>query len=438
MRQPQEMEFDVLPHAIEAEKSILGAILINNQCFEEAADKLNIQHFYLRTNQRIYSAMLQLRRESMPVDLVLLAEKLRRVGDFERVGGASYTASLVDGVPRTDSIEPYIRVVMQKAQIRELYKAARQVAVHCLEDPDDPGLISHAQQVIFDVCAASGQTGFSHVADVAMEYIQDLESMESGGDGNAMPTGFDDFDSSSMGLHRKELVIIAGRPSNGKTTLAKNIASYISAHGFLAGFFSLEDGKKRIIERILAAKSHMDSNRIRSGVLNKEQWASLSTAVRDLGQSAYYLNDEANLTAMDIRIKAQRLKQMHGRLDMIVVDYLQLMGGKGASKQEIVGDNANELKAIAKDLDIAVVATSQLNRQSEGRENNEPELSDLRQSGEIEQAADIVAFIYNENDKIAGDVATIKMAKNRNGRAGDFFKLRYFKAEHRLENYLEY
>jgi replicative DNA helicase len=241
-----------------------------------------------------------------------------------------------------------------------------------------------------------------------------------------------------MGLHKGELIIIAGRPSNGKTTLAKNIASYISAHGKLVGFFSLEDGKKRLAERILAAKTQIDSNRIRSGMLNADQWAKLATAVRGLGDCAYYLNDEASLSAMAIRTRAQRLKQTHGRLDAIFVDYLQLMSGKGTSKQEIVGGNADELKAIAKDLDIAVVATSQLSRATDARANNEPELSDLRHAGEIEQSADVVTFIYNEDDKIAGDVATIKMAKSRNSRAGDFFKLRYFKAEHRLENYAGY
>jgi replicative DNA helicase len=438
MRQASGIDIDILPNSIESEKCILGAIMLDNRCFDMAAEKLNISHFYLRANQRIYSAMLQLRRESLPVDLVTLSGKLRGLNEFEQTGGATYIAALIDGVPRTDDIEPYIRLVLQKAQIRELYKVSRQVAAMCIEDPDDPELVSRSQQMIFDACASSGETGFTHVADVAMEYLQELEAMEAGSDGSAMPTGFDDFDSSTMGLHRGELVIIAGRPSNGKTTLAKNIASYISAHGFIAGFFSLEDGKKRIVERILAAKARMDSNHIRSGRLDAGQWERLAGAVQQLGHSAYYLNDEASLSAMDIRTRAQRLKQTTGRLDVVVVDYLQLMKGKGASKQEIVGDNANELKAIAKDLDIAVVATSQLNRQSEGRENNEPELSDLRQSGEIEQAADIVAFIYNEDDKIAGDVATIKMAKNRNGRAGDFFKLRYFKPEHRLENYAGY
>ena len=438
MAYTRDIELDILPAAIDTEKAILGAIVLNNACFEQAAEKLNISHFYLRTNQRIYAAMLQLRRESLPVDLITLSEKLRALKEFDKVGGATYIASLTDGLPQTYDVEPYIRVVLQKAQVRELYKVARQVATLCVEDPDDPALIARAQQMIFEVCATAGQTGFAHVADVATEYLQELETMGSGGDGNAIPTGLDDYDALTMGLHRKELVIIAGRPSNGKTTLAKNIASYVSAHGHLAGFFSLEDGKKRIVERILAAKSKLDSTRIRSGYLNQEHWERLAVALRDLGQSAYYLNDEASLSAMDIRIRAQRLKQMHGRLDLLVVDYLQLMSGRGASKQEIVGGNADELKALAKDLDIAVIATSQLNRATDGRANNEPELADLRHAGEIEQAADVVAFIYNENDKIAGDVATIKMAKSRNSRAGDYFKLRYFKAEHRLENYAGY
>lgn len=435
MRAASDLELDILPHAIDTEKCILGAVMLDNNCLEVAAEKLTIPDFYLRTNQRIYSAMLQLRRESMPIELLTLTEKLKASNELAQVGGMTYIASLIDGVPRTDNIEPYIRTVLQKSQVRALYRVSRQIASLCIEDPDDPALIATAQQMIFEVCTASGQTGFSHIADVSMEYLHDVEASLKGDNSSCMATGFDDLDSSIMGLHRGELIIFAGRPSNGKTTFAKNVTSYVSAHGSVAGFFSLEDGKKRIAERALAARTRLDSNQIRSGRLSQEQWNKLAIAVRDLGQCAYYLNDEARLTAMDIRTRAQRLKQQQGRLDVIVVDYLQLMGGRAENKRILVGENANELKAIAKDLDIAVLATSQLNRAAESRQNNEPELSDLRESGEIEQAADLVAFIYNEEDKIAGNTATIKVAKNRNGRAGDFFKLAYFKAEHRLENY---
>lgn len=428
-RHQDPLEMVILPHAVGAEKAILGAILLENDCIDEAIGLLRPGDFYLKTNRRLYSAMLELRRRNEPIDLNTLGDYLRQRGEFEQVGGATEIALLIDGVPRTDIIEPYAKIVKQKATVRAIISAANSVLSLAVEDPDAPDLLARSQQMIFDACAYDEQTGFVHLGAAAAAYLETVEAIrndQSGG--NSILTGFDEIDRHTLGLARGDLFILAARPSNGKTTLAQNIAQNIGSRGFKVAFFSQEMSAGQLAEKSIAATAHVDSFRMRAGCLNDSDWQNAMDSLGQLYGTDVYICDTSKVSSSEVKAKALRLRRSSG-LDLIVVDFLQMMkGDPRQDKRERVGENARDLKAIAKDLNVPVLCLAQTSRRVEGRTSNEPELTDLKESGDIEEAADAVVFIYNENDTVAGDVITLKVGKNRNGQAGVYERLAYRKS----------
>lgn len=429
---------DRLPESIECEKSVLGAVLLDNACMDEAAETLTADEFHFDAHRRIYRAMLTLRDEQLPIDLAMLQTKLRARGEFEKIGGATYIAGLIDGVPRTDTIEFYTSVIKKKAQVRMLMKAASQIAMLCVDDPDSPSLIADCQRIFWEACESHTSNGFRSIGDLAHEYLLAIEAMgEAKGGITGLRTGFQDFDFRTLGLQRKELTVLAGRPSTGKTTFSFNIADHVARAGNSVAYFSLEMTDSMIAEKAISSDAQIDSFVMRAGALSRDAWVKAAAAAAGMEGLKLHVCDEPKLTTSQIRAKAQRYKREHG-LDLIVVDFLQLIGGVASKREqarnEIVGQNAIELKAIAKELDCSVIALCQLSREIEKRSDPRPVMSDLGESGKIEWAADVITFIYTRQDEPDNNqVAHIFIGKNRTGPKGEF-NLSYLKAQNRLES----
>jgi replicative DNA helicase len=415
-----------LPSSIESEKSILGAILLDNSVCNQAVEMLRRDEFFLDSHRRIYDKMVLLSERSLPIDLVTLSEELRRAGEFEQVGGATYIASLIDGVPRTDTIEHYARLVKSKAMLRRLITASNQIIARCVEEEDEaPTIVDEAERLIFQIAEDSVRQGFRPVGEIARRRLEQIEQMAGRPEMiTGVPTGFTDFDQMTSGLQRQDLIIIAARPSMGKTALALNMAQYAAKNGMVAGIFSLEMSAEQLVSRLLCSEARIDAHRLRTGYLNREEWARLADALRRLCETQIYLDDTPGLGVLEMRAKARRLKAEHG-LDLLIIDYMQLMSGRGRveSRQQEVSQISRDLKALAKELDLPVVALSQLSRAPETRGgDHRPQLSDLRESGAIEQDADVVCFIfreevYNPRDDNEGKAEVI-IAKQRNGPTG--------------------
>jgi len=415
-----------LPSSIESEKSILGAILLDNSVCNQAVEMLRRDEFFLDSHRRIYDKMVMLSERSLPIDLVTLSEELRRAGEFEQVGGATYIASLIDGVPRTDTIEHYARLVKSKAMLRRLITASNQIIARCVEEEDEaPTIVDEAERLIFQIAEDSVRQGFRPVGEIARRRLEQIEQMAGRPEMiTGVPTGFTDFDQMTSGLQRQDLIIIAARPSMGKTALALNMAQYAAKNGMVAGIFSLEMSAEQLVSRLLCSEARIDAHRLRTGYLNREEWARLADALRRLCETQIYLDDTPGLGVLEMRAKARRLKAEHG-LDLLIIDYMQLMSGRGRieSRQQEVSQISRDLKALAKELDLPVVALSQLSRAPETRGgDHRPQLSDLRESGAIEQDADVVCFIfreevYNPRDDNEGKAEVI-IAKQRNGPTG--------------------
>jgi replicative DNA helicase len=415
-----------LPSSIESERSILGAILLDNSVCNQAIELLRREEFFLDSHRRIYDKMVSLSERATPIDLVTLSEELRRTGEFEQIGGATYIASLIDGVPRTDTIEHYAKLVKSKAMLRRLITASNQIIARCVEEEDEaPTIVDEAERLIFQIAEDSVRQGFKPVGEIARRRLEQIEQMAGRPEMiTGVPTGFTDFDQMTSGLQRQDLIIIAARPSMGKTALALNMAQYAAKNGMVAGIFSLEMSAEQLVSRLLCSEARIDAHRLRTGYLNREEWARLADALRRLCETQIYLDDTPGLGVLEMRAKARRLKAEHG-LDMLIVDYMQLMSGRGRieSRQQEVSQISRDLKALAKELDLPVVALSQLSRAPETRGgDHKPQLSDLRESGAIEQDADVVCFIYREevyNPREDNEgKAEVIIAKQRNGPTG--------------------
>jgi len=429
-----------LPSNIEAERSILGAILLDSQVCNQAIELLRRDDFFLDSHRRIFDKMIVLSERMTPIDLVTLREELQRAGEFEQIGGATYIASLIDGVPRTDNIEPYARIVKAKSMLRKLITASNQIVALAFEEEDEPDvIIDKAEQMIFQIAEDRVRQGFQYVGDVAHRRLEQIEQMAGRPEMiTGVPTGFTDFDRMTSGLQRQELIVIAGRPSTGKTALALNMAQYAAKNANVVGIFSLEMSAEQLVSRLLCSEARVDAHRLRTGYLNREEWARLADALRRLCETKVYIDDTPGIGVMEMRAKSRRLKAEHG-LDLLIIDYLQLMAGRGRieSRQQEVSQISRDLKALAKELEVPVVALSQLSRAPEQRTEHKPQLSDLRESGAIEQDSDVVAFIYREElynptDENQG-VAELIIGKQRNGPTGTV-PLAFLKEFTRFEN----
>jgi replicative DNA helicase len=429
-----------LPSNVEAERSILGAILLDNSVCNQAVELLRRDDFFLDSHRRIFEKMIALSERIMPIDLVTLREELLRVGEFEQVGGATYLSSLIDGVPRTDTIEPYAKIVKAKSMLRKLITASNQIIALAFEEEDEAEMIvDKAEQMIFQIAEDRARQGFQYVGDVAHRRLEQIEQMAGRPEMiTGVPTGFTDFDRMTSGLQRQELIVIAARPSMGKTALALNMAQYASKNANVVGIFSLEMSAPQLVSRLLCSEARVDAHRLRTGYLNREEWARLADGLRRLCETKVYIDDTPGVGVLEMRAKSRRLKAEHG-LDLLIIDYLQLMAGRGRieSRQQEVSQISRDLKILAKELDVPVIALSQLSRAPEQRSEHKPQLSDLRESGAIEQDSDVVCFIYREElynptDENQGKAELI-VGKQRNGPTGTI-ELAFLKEFTRFEN----
>jgi replicative DNA helicase len=433
------LDTSIQPHALSAEAAVLGGILMDNALIDEAAEMLRPKDFFLQTNRMVFVAMLALHRQSQSIDEVTLTEFLKARKEYEKVGGIAKLAEYISGVPRMDSIAYYARIIKQKSQVRAILQAAQSITAMCEEDPDNPTLSSDVQQMIFNACDTIQETGFTHIGDAAADYMANIDAIRNGEESrDSVLTGFDDLDDHTLGLVRGDLIILAGRPSNGKTSLsthiALNIARRSADYGLQVGFFSLEMSTRQISEKAISNLAQVDSMKMRAGCLDDDEWSRAINSLAELAHAGFHICDASRLSTSEIKAKAMRLKRDKG-LDLIIVDHLSEMGGdRRQQRRERIGDAARELKVIAKTLNVPVLALSQLNRAVESRGDNEPQMSDLSESGDIEQAADVIMFIYNEQDKVAGNVATVKIGKARNGKTG-YVRLNYRKEMNRLDSY---
>jgi replicative DNA helicase len=373
-----------LPSSVEAERSILGAIILDNAVCNQAIELLRREDFFLDSHRRIYEKMVALSERGSPIDLITLSEELRKAAEFEQIGGATYIASLIDGVPRTDTIEHYAKIVKAKSQLRKLITASNQIIASCFDEEDDPEIIiDRAEALIFQIAEDRVRQGFQYIGEVAQRRLEQIEQMAGRPEMiTGVPTGFTDFDQMTSGLQRQELVIIAARPSMGKTALALNMALYAAKNGNTVGVFSLEMSAEQLVSRLLCSEARVDAHRLRTGYLNREEWARLADALRRLCETQVYLDDTPGASVLEMRAKCRRLKAEHN-LDLLIIDYMQLMSGRGRieSRQQEVSQISRDLKGLAKELNVPVVALSQLSRATETRSDHRPQLSDLRESG---------------------------------------------------------
>ena len=424
-----------LPNSSEAERAILGGVLLDNGLISQAIELLRPEDFYVPSHRRIFNAMVALFERGGEINPILIGEELKKENAVESVGGISFITNLTYGLPHSTNIAHYAKVVRGRSMLRQLIKAANKITQEALEQEDEPEIIlDHAEQAIFVLADERIREGFVHVKPVAEQLLEKIQEME----GRAavltgLTTGFADLDKMTSGLQRQDLIIVAARPSMGKTSFAMMLAQNAAIHaGAVVGVFSLEMSKEALVMRMLCSQGNIDAQRFRNGFLSRPEWAQIAKSLGTLADAKIFLDDTAGITVLEMRAKARRLAAEQKRLDLIVVDYLQLMSGSARrveSRQQEVSQISRELKSLAKEMNVPVVALSQLSRAPESRSEHRPQLADLRESGALEQDADVVAFIYREEqyktpeerNNLPDDqknVAELIVAKQRNGPTG--------------------
>ncbi len=414
------------PQSIEAEQSVLGSMIIDKEAIFSATELLGGADFYRTAHQKIFDAIVALSEKGEPVDLVTLADELQRRHSLEEAGGTAYLSALAGAVPTAANVQYYAIIVREKSILRSLIHTATKIVSGCYEGPPDvEEFLDTAEQQIFEIGKQGKQQGFVPLKEVLKETFDRIERLFDDKKGvTGLSTGFEDLNTISSGLQPSELIIVAARPSMGKTTLALNMAHHIAVkEGKPAAFFSLEMSREQLAQRMLCAEARIDAHKMRRGFLSQEEWQKLTRAVGPLSESPLYIDDSASLSVMEVRAKARRLKAERG-LEAVFVDYLQLMRGfsRSENRQQELSEISRSLKALAKELSVPVIALSQLSRAVEKRESRRPILSDLMESGGIEANADMVLFIYRESyyNKATekGNTAEIIVAKQRNGPVG--------------------
>ena len=434
-----------LPANVEAERSILGAILLDNLAYNEAAEHLKPEDFSLDSHRRIFTRMVDLAESSRPIDMITLVEELDRRKELEAIGDVGYISGLVDGVPDRPSIEHYIKIVRDKALLRGLIHAAN-AAIARASDQSDPAeeILNDAEAAIFQLSEKRIGRGFLGVQDIVKESFGSVDALLQRGQRiTGLATHYTDLDEMTSGFQRSDLIIIAARPSMGKTAFAMNIAENASIEDQkVVGMFSLEMSREALLLRLLCSRARVDSHKMRTGSLWRDDMTKVVHAMEQLAHAPIFIDDTPGIALSEMRAKARRLQQSQGRLDLLIVDYLQLMSGGGRryeNRTQEVSAISRGLKALAKELTVPVVALSQLSRAPESRGgDHRPQLSDLRESGSIEQDADVVAFIfreevYKQDDPELEGLAEIIIAKQRNGPTGTM-KMAFIKKSTRFEN----
>ncbi|HLS89470.1 MAG TPA: replicative DNA helicase [Sphingobacteriaceae bacterium] len=412
----------VPPQSLEAEQSVLGAMLISREAVPLVTEILRPEDFYRDAHRIIYEAMLELADQAEAIDTVTVSERLRARRDLERVGGVSYLTSLAHSVPTAANVEHYARLVEEKSLLRRLIRAAGEISEDGYRQEEDVDVIlDRSEQRIFNLAHGRRIQGYRSLSDIMLLTFEHLEELFANkGQVIGISTGFERLDEMTSGLHPSELIIIAARPSVGKTTLALNITCHAAAKQVPVGFFSLEMSAEQLAMRLLASESWVDMHRLRTGYFNDRDFTRLTEAAGRLSGMPILIDDTPNISIMELRAKARRMKAEYD-VGMIVVDYLQLMHAKGRAenRQQEISEISRSLKALARELRVPVVALSQLSRAVEQRERKRPQLSDLRESGAIEQDADVVMFLYQDpENKDESMVVDLILAKQRNGPTG--------------------
>jgi replicative DNA helicase len=413
-----------LPQNLEAERSILGAILLDNHALNAAVENLKPEDFFLEQHRRVFNQMIALGESQQAIDLVTLTESLHRVGELESSGGAPYLAALADGMPRVSNVEHYARIVREKALLRNLIHATHNIQQRALEGEDGADtILDNAESSIFAIAEDRIKAGLIPIKDIVRDNFERLEKIfREGKSITGVSTGYTELDKLLSGFQPSELLILAARPSQGKTALALNLAENISIRaGLPVAFFSLEMSKESLLQRLVASVAQIDAHKFRTGHLSREDWRKMTEALGTISSAPLWIDDAGSTSVLEIGAKARRLKRDKG-LAMVVVDYLQLITGRGrfGNRQEEVSSISRGLKGLAKELQIPVLVLSQLSRAPQ-REERGPQLSDLRESGAIEQDADVVMFIYRPHwakldaSPEERDQAEIQVAKQRNG-----------------------
>jgi replicative DNA helicase len=428
MRDIDSSLYKVPPQNTEAEQSILGGILLDNHALNAVLEILEVNDFYNEAHRRIFSAILELSDRNEPSDLITLSNILKEKKHLDSVGGAAYLATLVDSVPSAANVAHYARIVKEKSILRRLIGTATEIlnkSYHAGSEVDR--ILDEAEHAIFEISENKIRPAFFPLKEILKDSFRTIERLyEKKELVTGVPTGFDKLDELTSGLQNADLIIVAGRPSMGKTALALNIAQHASIEaGIPVAIFSLEMAKEQLALRMLASEARVDSQRIRKGFLGESDWPRLTTAAGRLSDAPIFIDDTAAISVLEMKAKARRLKAEMG-LGLVILDYLQLMkgGGYADTREQEISDISRSLKALSKELSVPVVALSQLNRKVEDRTNKRPQMADLRESGAIEQDADVIFFLYRDEvynrseDNPEKGTAEVIIGKQRNGPVG--------------------
>lgn len=426
------------PANLDAERSILGSVLLHEEAFGEAATLIGEADFYRDAHRRIFKAMVALQARRVAIDLTTLLEELGRLGDLDEVGGPAYITSLVDGLPRSTNIGHYARIVSEKARLRKLIAAGNRLVADAYDAGEEAAaILERAEQAILGLADGTVQAGFESMRTVAAGAMDMLDEMRAAnGRVTGLPTGFLDVDALTRGFQMGTLITLGGRPGAGKTALATNIAQRSAVMGHVVGMFSLEMPKEELFFRQVSAATQIDSHRLQGGYLSEGDWGRVSQAFSEIAESSLYVDETPAIGMFAVRSRARRLKAAHG-LELLILDYLQLMSTSDRydTRALAIGEITGSLKALAKELKIPILLLSQLNRESvRGERPRRPQLSDLRDSGSIEQDSDIVMFVHRPDEH--EPVTELIVAKHRNGPIGTI-KLRWDAHCTRFDNYTD-
>ena len=428
-----------IPHSLEAEKAVLGCILIDNNSISDVLEHISHLSFYDKANTIIFETMLELYDKTIPIDSVNLINSLKKNNHLESVGGAYYITGLSQDAPSVSNAEYYSKIIHEKYVLRMIIKTSKEMNSLAFEDNEISEIIDKAEQHLFSISEISNKKKFQELEPM-LEKVLEIWGNRKKGDITGVPSGFQDLDNQISGFQNSDLIVLAARPSMGKTALALNIARNAAIKNDMKlGFFSLEMSTQQLTERLLSSEAEISSHLVRTGKLPKRDWSKLSEAANSLSQAKIYIDDSPGLNIMELRAKARQMK-LDKNINMILVDYLQLLHkqGKVESRQQEISYISRSLKALAKELDIPIIALSQLSRAPESRSDHRPIMSDLRESGAIEQDADIVLFIFRKfvysKDEEDKGIAELIVSKHRNGPTG-VVKLSFIDDYAKFENY---
>ena len=418
----------VPPQDIEAEQAVIGSMLTDQDAVIAAVEVLKAEDFYREDNKLIYEAILNIYNRAEPIDIITLKAELSSMGKLDSVGGLEYIAQLPDKVPTTANVERYINIVEEKSMLRSLVKTANEIiSLGYDETQNVEDIMDSAEKKIFDVMQKKNQKGYSQIKDILIDTFSRLEKLYNQKSHiTGVPSGFTSLDYKTAGFQNSDFILIAARPAMGKSAFALNIATHAATRANVpVAIFSLEMSKEQVANRILCSEALVDSNKVRTGNLEDEEWQKLADASGELSNAKIYVDDTPGISALEIRAKCRKLK-LEKNIGLVVVDYLQLVQGsgrKGANREQEIAEISRSFKILAKELNVPVIALSQLSRAVESRPDHRPMLSDLRESGSIEQDADIVMFLYRDDyyneDSEKKNIAEVIIAKQRNGSLGN-------------------